>query len=145
MQILRYRTKSGKIIKFDDFVTEGNGKYWVEMCESCMNKHKEDFDTKYSPSTSTSACSVSYCQNPAEYYVDFTDGEAVIWRSGVHEYIHDMTREENAWVNVKELVERFVEMDNHFNNEPWTLEQILANINVFIPEKMPETIKYDEI
>lgn len=145
MQILRYRTKSGKIIKFDDFVDEGNGKYWAEMCEECMDRYREDFATNSSHSVSTSECSVRHCNNPAEYYVDFIDEDVVIWHSGVHEYIYDMTREENAWVNVKELVERFVEMDNYFNHEPWTLEQILANINIFIPEKMPETIKYDEI
>lgn len=39
-----------------------------------------------------------------------------------------MTSEMDKYVNLKELVEQFVEMDKEYNGELWTLEQILANI-----------------
>lgn len=42
--------------------------------------------------------------------------------------IERMTSEVDRYVNLKELVEQFVEMDKEYNGGPWTLEQILANI-----------------
>ena len=36
-------------------------------------------------------------------------------------------------VPIKELVERFIEIDKEYNDEPWNIKQILANINIIIP------------
>ena len=36
-------------------------------------------------------------------------------------------------VPIKELVERFIEIDKEYNGEPWNIKQILANINIIIP------------
>ena len=36
-------------------------------------------------------------------------------------------------VPIKELVERFIEIDKEYNSEPWNIKQILANINIIIP------------
>ena len=36
-------------------------------------------------------------------------------------------------VPIKELVERFIEIDKEYNGEPWNIKQILANINIITP------------
>ncbi len=36
-------------------------------------------------------------------------------------------------VPIKDLVERFVEIDKEYNGESWNIKQILANINMIIP------------
>ena len=36
----------------------------------------------------------------------------------------------SGYVSVLELVDRFVDIDNEYNHEPWNLLQILANINM---------------
>ena len=36
-------------------------------------------------------------------------------------------------VPIKELVERFIEIDKEYNGELWNIKQILANINIIIP------------
>ena len=36
-------------------------------------------------------------------------------------------------VPIKDLVERFIEIDKEYNGEPWNIKQILANINIIIP------------
>lgn len=51
----------------------------------------------------------------------------------VQEYVKEMTENPDAYINLKELVERLVEIDEYYNHEPWNLMQILANINLFIP------------
>lgn len=44
--------------------------------------------------------------------------------------IEMMTENPNMYVNLKDLVERFVEIDEYYNHELWNLQQIIANINV---------------
>ena len=44
--------------------------------------------------------------------------------------IEIMTSNSNRYVNLKELTERFVEIDEYYNHEPWNLTQILANIRI---------------
>lgn len=44
--------------------------------------------------------------------------------------IEIMTENPNMYVNLKELVERFIEIDEYYNHEPWNLQQIIANINI---------------
>ena len=36
-------------------------------------------------------------------------------------------------IPIKELVERFIEIDKEYNGEPWNIKQILANINIIVP------------
>lgn len=36
-------------------------------------------------------------------------------------------------IPISELVERFIEVDEYFNHEPWTLKQILNNIDMIVP------------
>ena len=47
--------------------------------------------------------------------------------------IEKLTKDDNLYVNLSELVERFVEVDEYYNHEPWNLLQILSNINMIIP------------
>lgn len=44
--------------------------------------------------------------------------------------IEIMTENPNMYINLKKLVERFVKMDEEYNNTPWNLEQIIANISI---------------
>lgn len=39
----------------------------------------------------------------------------------------------NKTIPIKELVERFVEIDKEYNNEDWNIMQILTNIDIIIP------------
>lgn len=36
-------------------------------------------------------------------------------------------------VPIKDLVERFIEIDKEFNREPWNILQILTNIDMIVP------------
>lgn len=36
-------------------------------------------------------------------------------------------------ISIKELTERFVEIDKEFNGKPWNIKQILANIRMVVP------------
>lgn len=36
-------------------------------------------------------------------------------------------------VPIKDLVERFIDIDKGFNGEPWNILQILTNINMIVP------------
>ena len=47
--------------------------------------------------------------------------------------IEIMTENPNMYVNLKELVERFIDIDEYYNHEPWNLQQIIANINILVP------------
>lgn len=48
-------------------------------------------------------------------------------------YVKRMLSKEDKTIPVKELVERFIEVDKYFENEPWTIRQILSNIDIIIP------------
>lgn len=63
----------------------------------------------------------------AEYYKEQTE-----------EYIRELTRDTDLYVNLSELVERFVEIDEEYNHEDWNLMQILANINMVDHVKIGE-------
>ena len=58
--------------------------------------------------------------------------------SGTEIDIEIMTENPNKYVNLKELVERFIEVDEYYNHEPWNLEQIIANINIIVPVEIKE-------
>ena len=36
-------------------------------------------------------------------------------------------------VPIKDLVDRFIDVDKEFNGEPWNILQILTNINMIVP------------
>ena len=36
-------------------------------------------------------------------------------------------------VPIRDLVERFIDIDKEYNGEPWNIKQIIANINMIIP------------
>lgn len=61
------------------------------------------------------------------------------YKEQTEEYIKELTRDTDLYINVSELVERFVEVDEEYNHEDWNLMQILANINMLVPVKMEET------
>ena len=44
--------------------------------------------------------------------------------------IEIMTENPNMYVNLKDLVERFMEIDEYYNHEHWNLQQIIANIRM---------------
>ena len=50
--------------------------------------------------------------------------------------ISELTKDDNLYINLSELIERFVEVDEYYNHEPWNLMQILTNINMIIPVKI---------
>ena len=54
----------------------------------------------------------------------------VAYTEQTEEYIRELTRDTDLYVNLSELVERFVEIDEYYNHEDWNLLQILANINM---------------
>lgn len=39
----------------------------------------------------------------------------------------------NKTIPIKDLVERFIEIDKEYNNQSWNILQILTNINMIIP------------
>lgn len=62
----------------------------------------------------------------------------VAYTEQTEEYIRELTRDADLYVNLTELVERFVEIDEYYNHEDWNLMQILANINMVDHVKMEE-------
>ena len=44
--------------------------------------------------------------------------------------LRDLTKNTELYVNLSELVERFVDIDEYYNHEDWNLMQILANIKM---------------
>lgn len=36
-------------------------------------------------------------------------------------------------IPIKELIERFIELDKEYNGESWNIKQILTNIDIIIP------------
>lgn len=48
-------------------------------------------------------------------------------------YYPNKMMDSNKTISIKELVERFVEIDKEYNNKDWNIMQILANINIIMP------------
>lgn len=36
-------------------------------------------------------------------------------------------------IPIKELIERFIEIDKEYDGRPWNIQQILANIDMIVP------------
>ena len=51
----------------------------------------------------------------------------------LYEVIKELEESYGKYIPLKALVERFVDVDEEYNHEPWNLLQILANINMIIP------------
>lgn len=84
MGTIKYVSKRGKVIEFDDWCDETRdedlGGYWVYMCPSCHNKYKGILrNISVDNSASGGACcSVKGCNNNnASYYVDFTKEQII--------------------------------------------------------------------
>lgn len=48
-------------------------------------------------------------------------------------YYEQMMMKTDKTIPIRELVERFVEIDKEFKGESWNIKQILANIDMIIP------------
>ena len=48
-------------------------------------------------------------------------------------FYEDRMMDSNKTVPIKDLVERFIDIDKEFNGRPWNIMQILTNINMIIP------------
>lgn len=47
-------------------------------------------------------------------------------------YVKDMIDSDKT-IPIKDLVERFIDIDKHYKGEPWNIRQILTTINIIIP------------
>ncbi len=47
-------------------------------------------------------------------------------------YVKDMIDSDKT-IPIKDLVERFIDIDKHYKGEPWNIRQILTNIGIIIP------------
>lgn len=79
MKHLMFTKKNGEQIEFDDFCdnTEEFGSYWTCMCSHCYEKHKDELEDK-ADNGGVGTCSVSGCNNHADYYIDFNKDEVNI-------------------------------------------------------------------
>lgn len=48
-------------------------------------------------------------------------------------YYEERMIDENKTVPIRDLVERFIEVDQEYHGRPWNILQILANINMVVP------------
>lgn len=75
------------------------------------------------------------------------ESEVRIMSKEEKELIGELTRDKSKYVNVKNLVDRFVRTDMKFNHQPWTLAQILSNISIMCTideDDIPRQIWLDE-
>ena len=61
------------------------------------------------------------------------------YKREVKELLHKMKQEE-GYVGVSDLAERFEGVDNEYNHSPWNLLQILTNIKIFIPLRLDDEV-----
>ena len=69
-----------KGIAFDDYVNNVSeyNSYWAEMCPHCYNKYKDILGNRADDGgCACGTCSVSGCENEADYYVDFDKDEVL--------------------------------------------------------------------
>lgn len=55
---------------------------------------------------------------------------------GLSEVLRDLKERENEYVKIGDIVKRFTEVDEYYNSTPWTLKQILNNINILMSEEI---------
>ena len=56
--------------------------------------------------------------------------------NGLSEVLRDLKERENEYVRIGDIVDRFTEVNEYYNNTPWTLKQILNNINILMSEEI---------
>lgn len=58
-----------KNLVFDDFVKDGPGRYWSQICKTCASglTRRKNPD----PCCDESTCGVYGCTNEADWYIDF--------------------------------------------------------------------------
>lgn len=56
----------------------------------------------------------------------------------VYNQIKELEEDYGKYIPLQDLVERFVEVDEEYNGEPWNLLQILANISLLRPVDINE-------
>lgn len=65
--------------------------------------------------------------------IDYLKSTGLYENIDVDMYYEKRMLDENKTVPIRDLVERFVDVDKEFNGEPWNIKQILTNINMIIP------------
>ena len=65
--------------------------------------------------------------------IDYLASTGLYENTDVDMYYEKRMLDENKTVPIRDLVERFVDVDKEFNGEPWNIMQILKNINMIIP------------
>lgn len=64
--------------------------------------------------------------------VKYIESTGWYWKNETYGYERELMTT-NKTIPIKELVERFIDMDKYYNGKPWNIRQILANINMIIP------------
>lgn len=59
-----------------------------------------------------------------------------LWEEEDDLYYEDRMMDSQKIVTIKDLTERFIDIDREFNGRPWNLLQILANIRLTPTTKM---------
>lgn len=59
-----------------------------------------------------------------------------LWEEEDDLYYEDRMMDSQEIVTIKDLTERFIDIDREFNGRPWNLLQILANIRLTPTTKM---------
>lgn len=65
--------------------------------------------------------------------IDYLASTGLYENTDVDMYYEKRMLDENKTVPIRDLVERFVDVDKEFNGEPWNIMQILKNIDMIIP------------
>ena len=65
--------------------------------------------------------------------IDYLMSTGLYKNTGGDMYYEKKMLDENKTVPVRDLVERFVDVDKEFHGEPWNIMQILTNIDMIIP------------
>lgn len=65
--------------------------------------------------------------------IDYLASTGLYENTDADMYYEKRMLDENKTVPIRDLVERFVDVDKEFNGEPWNIMQILKNIDMIIP------------
>lgn len=57
------------------------------------------------------------------------------YEKDINELKEHILKEGNTLISKRDLLERFCEIDEEYNGEPWNLLQILSNINILVGEE----------
>lgn len=60
-----------------------------------------------------------------------------------HENEQDLMEHQNEYLRIGAIVERFKKIDEAYNHEPWTLEQIFSNLNMIIGAEVIPKVDYE--